>query len=74
MVSPQDQPRIAAFLKEAFQVDGEVDFITNEALQGLVRTHSLSVMRLQDSKRGTFYVGTFKPKPRHVPYLNNSAI
>jgi hypothetical protein len=71
MVDPNDQPKVAAFFKEAFQVDGDVEFITPEALQGLIRTHRLSVMRLHDSKRGIFYVGTFKPKPTGTPNPNH---
>ena len=62
MIDPKDQPKVAAFFKEAFNVDGEVEFLSPQALRGLILTHSINVMRLEDSVRGVFYVGCFKPK------------
>lgn len=71
MVDPKDQPKVAAFIKQAFEIDGDVEFLDQDVAMAVVRTHRISIMRLKDSKRGSFYVATFKPKPVGKENLNS---
>lgn len=61
-MNEEEKAKVAAFMKTAWAIDGEVTFLEPEAVRALIHTHRLHVMRLTDSKRGTFYVGTFKEK------------
>lgn len=54
--------KVHSFLKLAFIIDGEVQDVPVERVRALLLTHQLNVFELTDSKRGTFYVGTFKQR------------
>lgn len=60
--NPEEELKVKSFMKKAWAIDGDVKFITNDEARDLLKTHKLDVIKLTDSERGTFYVGTFKEK------------
>lgn len=54
--------QVLTFMKEAWAIDGEAEFMPTDHVRELLKTHSLNVIKLTDSKRGEFFIGTFKER------------
>lgn len=56
------QVQVEQFFKDAFAIDGEAKVLPARETRQLIMQYykTMEVVQLTDSKRGTFYVATFK--------------
>lgn len=62
MEKEEQKKAIEDFFKEAFRVDGSVDFMSAKEAEEVLRGAAINVIRLNDSKRGTFYLARVVPR------------
>jgi hypothetical protein len=55
-VTQQQTKKMEKFLKEAFCIDGECDYIEDVKVNSALKTICSAMFVLTDSKRGVFYV------------------
>lgn len=54
--------QVLTFMKKAWEIDGEAEFMPTDHVRELLKTHHLNVIKMTDSKRGEFFIGTFKER------------
>lgn len=57
----EKKQKVLDFFKQAFVVDGAVSFVEPDEAAQLLKNANISIVKLEDSRRGVFYVARLLP-------------